>query len=114
MVALPSVLILCVAAGFVCWLREREKQRRQSELAAAGGQWSGAYVVEPSLQTRQQQAVLETGQHSRQALTSGSAGCRHFNNEVVADSSADRRASSTNYYFERHRQPSSSNTSTIH
>lgn len=35
MVALPSALILSIAGGFVCWVRERDRERRQDMSAAA-------------------------------------------------------------------------------
>ena len=35
MVALPSALILSIAGGFVCWIRERDRERRQELSAAA-------------------------------------------------------------------------------
>ncbi len=123
MVALPSVLILCVAGGFVCWLRERAKQRRRAELMASTttGWSSHAFAVAQEQQQQQQQqqqqamegAVLEAGRsgighgscHSRQALTSG-AGCHHLNEEADGGKrTADGLGvdPQTNYYLERHR-----------
>ena len=109
MVALPSVLVLSVAAGFVCWVREREKQRRQAALAALDTGWSHAYIADEEQQQQQQQqqqqameTVVESGYHrgssgghatyhSRQTLTSG-AGCHHLNEEADADLVLVKRA----------------------
>ena len=95
MVALPSILLLSIAGGFVCWMKKREKTRRQAELAATG--WSHAFVAQEEQQQQQQQQAMETTAtevtagrgsssghgscHSRQMLTS-SAGCHRLNEEA--------------------------------
>lgn len=127
MVALPSVLILSVAAGFVCWMREREKQRRQAALAALDTGWSHAFVERQQQQQEQQQRAIEssggveTGRHqqqhgtchSRQTLTSGT-GSPHLLNEetdavdlIIGKKRTGRLAHhhgdvQPNYYFDRH------------
>jgi Flp pilus assembly protein TadB len=53
MVALPSILLLSIAGGFVCWMKKREKTSRQAELAATG--WSHAFVAQEQQQQQQQQ-----------------------------------------------------------
>lgn len=104
-VALPSVLILSIAAGFVCWVREREKERRQTALSAALDRgWSHAYV-ERQQQQQQQQAIESMIGHTRQTLTSG-AGSHLLNEQADADLIIGKRTDSndvqSNYYFERH------------
>lgn len=93
MVALPSILLLSIGCGFVCWMRRREKRRRLAELAALATGWSHG-LASPQQQQEQQQAMQTTTEttlgrggsghsscHSRQTLTSG-AGCHHLNEEA--------------------------------
>lgn len=134
MVALPSILLLSIAGGFVCWMRRREKQRRLAELAALAAGWSHGFAGHE--QQQQQQAMETTTEtafgrggsghnscHSRQTLTSAT-GCHHLNEEadtgLVVGSPATKRTGvevdsrpgqqpkvddlQPNYYFQRHHQ----------
>lgn len=103
MVALPSVLILSIAAGFVCWVREREKQRRQAALAALETGWS----QERQQQQQQQQAieslVEQTGRHGRQTLTSGTGNLNEpADVDLIIGKRTDHVQHPSNYYLERH------------
>lgn len=76
MVALPSGLILCLVAGFVCWYRERERLRRLGEDSLAGQHRSEANAGQQTGR-RAESHCPPSGGAGRRALMSGPGSHQH-------------------------------------